>query len=61
MKRRNFIKTSVTLGVGLAVPGALTSLAAQPAANLLASKFPWEREMPLREARAGHVFDAAGR
>jgi hypothetical protein len=47
MKRRNFIKTSLTAGAALAVPDFFTGLATAQAESPV---LPWQREMPLRDA-----------
>ena len=65
MKRRNFIKTSLTAGAALTVPNFLTRLVAQPsqsvaspsAATAQSPTLPWEREIPLREAAKSVVFE----
>ena len=65
MKRRNFIKTSLAVGAGLAVPEFLTSLVAQPMPSVASpiattdgsATLPWQREMPLREAAKSVVLE----
>jgi glycosyl hydrolase family 95 len=65
MKRRNFIKTSLTAGAALAVPDFLTRLMAQPTKSVAlpsaatqSPTLPWEREIPLREAARSVVVEA---
>lgn len=48
MKRRSFLKTSLTAGAALAAPRLLTGLAASAEAG--PRPLPWQREIPLREA-----------
>src|ERR1700733_11762553 len=65
MKRRNFIKASLAVGAGLAVPEFLTSLVAQPMPSVASpvattdgsATLPWQREMPLREAAKAVVLE----
>src|SRR5260221_6410099 len=63
MKRRSFIKTSLALGAGLAVPNFLTRLTAQPLSSdaslsaAAAPTLPWQREIPLREAAKSVMFE----
>ncbi|HEX3857809.1 MAG TPA: hypothetical protein VHY30_11005 [Verrucomicrobiae bacterium] len=65
MKRRKFIKASLTVGAALAVPDFLTKLMGQPSASYVASPasavpsptLPWQREISLREAAKSVVFE----
>jgi hypothetical protein len=47
LERRKFIKTSLAVGVAMAVPDLLNGLAAGAQTE---TSFPWQRETPLREA-----------
>jgi hypothetical protein len=65
MKRRNFIKASFAASAGLAIPGILTELTAQPlssntlpsGATTKSSALPWEREISLRGAAKSVEFE----
>lgn len=54
IKRRNFLKTSLAAGAGLAVPAVITELVSAESAQQPRT-LPWQREIPLREA-AKQVF-----
>ncbi|MGA3172534.1 MAG: hypothetical protein ABSE62_16145, partial [Chthoniobacteraceae bacterium] len=66
MKRRKFIKASITVGAGLAVPEFFSRLAAQspapevspPAAAGQSPALPWQREVPLRVAAQSVMLES---